>query len=54
MPTQSKNRLLLIDDDKSLGQLLQEYLEIEGFRLDLAPNGATGITVKRSAHAEAV
>jgi two-component system response regulator CpxR len=43
MPTQSKNRLLLIDDDKSLGQLLQEYLEIEGFRLDLAPNGATGI-----------
>lgn len=43
MPTQPNNRLLLIDDDKSLGQLLQEYLEIEGFRLDLAPNGATGI-----------
>lgn len=43
MPTQSKNRLLLIDDDMSLGHLLQEYLEIEGFHLDLAPNGTTGI-----------
>ncbi|WP_428239658.1 response regulator transcription factor [Gynuella sp.] len=36
-------RILLIDDDQSLGQLLQEYLEVEGFHLEMAPNGVTGL-----------
>lgn len=43
MPIQNFNRILLIDDDLSLGQLLQEYLEIEGFELETAHNGVTGI-----------
>lgn len=43
MPNQNFNRVLLIDDDLSLGQLLQEYLEIEGFELETAHNGVTGI-----------
>lgn len=53
MPNLNNNRLLLIDDDTSLGQLLQEYLEIEGFRLDLAPNGKTGIA-KADKHYELI
>lgn len=43
MPNHNFNRVLLIDDDLSLGQLLQEYLEIEGFELETAHNGVTGI-----------
>ena len=43
MESNAHNRLLLIDDDLSLGQLLQEYLEIEGYQLETAPNGVTGI-----------
>lgn len=43
MPNRNQSRVLLIDDDLSLGQLLQEYLEIEGFELETAVNGVTGI-----------
>ncbi len=43
MTEQANHHLLLIDDDFNLGQLLKEYLEIEGFKLDTAHNGADGI-----------
>lgn len=43
MSNTNTHRLLLIDDDLSLGQLLQEYLQAEGFHLDIAHNGSTGI-----------
>lgn len=43
MNEQANHHLLLIDDDFNLGQLLKEYLEIEGFKLDTAHNGADGI-----------
>jgi two-component system response regulator CpxR len=37
------NQLLLIDDDQALGELLGEYLELEGFSLTHALNGETGV-----------
>jgi two-component system, OmpR family, response regulator len=35
-------RVLLVDDDKELGQMLVEYLHPEGFDVDLAHDGAGG------------
>lgn len=35
-------QLLLIDDDQALGELLGEYLELEGFNLTHALDGETG------------
>jgi len=37
------NKLLLIDDDKELSQLLSEYLTTEGFDVDVAYDGEAGI-----------
>jgi DNA-binding response OmpR family regulator len=37
------NKLLLIDDDKELSQLLSEYLTTEGFEVAVAYDGETGI-----------
>lgn len=37
------NRLLLIDDDKELSQLLSEYLTTEGFDVSVAYDGEAGI-----------
>jgi DNA-binding response OmpR family regulator len=36
-------RLLLVDDDKELSQMLVEYLQPEGFEVDLAHDGAEGV-----------
>ena len=38
------NSILLIDDDFELGELLQEYLSMEGFQLKAVQDGATGLT----------
>lgn len=35
-------RVLLVDDDKELGQMLAEYLQPEGFDVNLAHDGAEG------------
>jgi len=40
----SKNRLLIVEDDKNLGQILREYLEIKGFETGLARDGEEGLT----------
>lgn len=37
------NKLLLIDDDKELSQLLSEYLTTEGFEVAVAHDGEVGI-----------
>lgn len=37
-----KNKLLLVEDDKNLGSLLQEYLNAKGFEAKLAVNGKEG------------
>jgi DNA-binding response OmpR family regulator len=36
-------RILVVDDDIELCELLREYLEPEGFRIDVAYNGADGL-----------
>ncbi|MEW6187716.1 MAG: response regulator transcription factor [Thermodesulfobacteriota bacterium] len=36
-------RILLIDDDLELGDLLVEYLSSEGFEVDAVPNGEEGV-----------
>ncbi len=37
-----KSKVLLVEDDSSLGPLLQEYLEAKGFETKLASDGKTG------------
>lgn len=37
------NSILLIDDDFELGELLQEYLSMEGFQLTAVQDGDTGL-----------
>jgi two-component system, OmpR family, response regulator len=37
-----KTRILLVEDDQSLGPLLQEYLEAKGFETKLADDGKKG------------
>jgi two-component system, OmpR family, response regulator len=39
------NKLLLIDDDKELNQLLSEYLATEGFEVTPAYDGETGLQI---------
>lgn len=36
-------QILLIDDDAELGELLQEYLAMEGFEVEVAGDGETGL-----------
>lgn len=40
---QLKERILVIDDDQTLCELLEEYLATEGFKIDLAHDGREGI-----------
>jgi two-component system response regulator CpxR len=36
-------RLLLVDDDLGLAAMLREFLELQGFRVDTVPDGATAL-----------
>lgn len=47
-------RILLIDDDRELGAMLGEYLESEGFRVELASDGPTGLNRALSGDHDAV
>lgn len=40
----SQNRILVVDDDKNICELLRLYLEKEGFQVTLAFDGAEGIS----------
>jgi two-component system response regulator CpxR len=39
----SKQKILIIDDDKELTELLSEYLSYEGFELEACHDGVTGL-----------
>ena len=41
--SQAPPRLLLIDDDVSLANMLHEFLELHGFRVDVVHEGETGL-----------
>ncbi|MGB3183074.1 MAG: response regulator transcription factor [Cyclobacteriaceae bacterium] len=43
----SKTKLLIVEDDPNLGQILREYLEVKGFDADLARDGEEGLAVYR-------
>jgi DNA-binding response OmpR family regulator len=40
----SKKKLLVVEDDENLGQILKEYLEIKGFDTTLARDGEEGLS----------
>jgi DNA-binding response OmpR family regulator len=39
----SEAKLLIVEDDPNLGQILKDYLEIKGFKADWASNGEEGL-----------
>jgi DNA-binding response OmpR family regulator len=43
-------KILLVEDDPNLGQLLQEYLEIKGFETTLARDGEKALACYRQNH----
>jgi DNA-binding response OmpR family regulator len=44
----SKTKLLIVEDDPNLGQILQEYLEVKGFDASLARGGEEGLQTYRN------
>ena len=46
--------ILIIDDDRSLLELLSGYLEQQGYEVTVAPSGQTGLTVFSEAGADLV
>lgn len=44
----SSQRILLIDDDVELSQLVNDYLTLDGFSLDVAGDGVTGLARAQS------
>ena len=42
-PTETTQRILLVDDDAELSAMLREYLESEGFRVEAVFNGVDGV-----------
>jgi DNA-binding response OmpR family regulator len=43
-----KADILLVEDDQNLGYMLQDFLEMEGYRIDLQKNGESGLTAFKS------
>mgnify|MGYP001210424722 CR=1 FL=1 len=37
------NKLLIVEDDPNLGQILREYLQAKGFEARLQPDGEEGL-----------
>jgi len=44
------SRLLIVDDDHELAQLLGEYLSLEGFQIDIAADGIQGLEQLQKGH----
>ena len=42
------NKVLIIDDDEELCELVSEYLTVEGFETDVVHDGASGLNAARS------
>ena len=40
----NNTRILVVEDDVNLGQILQEYLKLKGFITTLSTDGETGLT----------
>jgi len=36
-------KILIVEDDESIGELLRDYLEINGFSVDICMNGTEGL-----------
>ncbi len=49
-----KVRILLVDDDAELGEMLAEYMDREGFETSLAYNGEDGVTAALSGEHDVV
>ena len=45
-----KAKLLVVEDDPNLGQILQEYLEVKGYETRLATDGEEGLRAYKQAH----
>lgn len=43
MQTNPKTRILLVEDDKNLGSVLQEFLELKGFEVSRCEDGASAL-----------
>src|SRR5690606_12899282 len=37
------NKILIVEDENSIAELERDYLEINGFQVDIASNGVTGL-----------
>jgi two-component system response regulator CpxR len=48
MQTPTPSRILIVDDDRALCRLLADYLQREGFAVDLAHDGETALTHLRN------
>lgn len=44
------SKLLLIDDDQELSQLVVDYLTLDGFEFDVASDGVTGLAMAQQGH----
>jgi len=51
---EDSKRILLIDDDQELGAMLGEYLESEGFRVEIVSDGVRGLARAVSGEHDAV
>src|SRR5574341_461685 len=49
-----KNRILLIDDDPTLLDLLSQYLASAGYQVFAAPNGSIGLKLAYNEHPDLV
>ena len=41
-------KVMIVDDDKTMNQLLQTLLELDGFKVILEPNGAKALATART------
>ncbi|MCW6036324.1 response regulator [Spirulina subsalsa FACHB-351] len=53
-PLQNTGTILVIDDDKSVTDLMQRYLTKEGFQVVTAPNGAIGLQLAKEIRPDAI
>lgn len=44
------DRILLIDDDIELVEMLKEYIDLEGFSVDIAHDGEAGLKILQAGH----
>ena len=47
-------KVLIVEDDNNIAELLHLYLEKEGFETQVAPDGGKGVELYRSFHPELV